>query len=158
MKTWALTVPAACLLFVLAIHAEPFVQGASAPPGAPDSWDRIKATIESYLGRPYVWGATGLKSFDCSGFVWRVLNDNGILMKRTTARKLYFSLPKPGEGATWSSGNIVFFDDLRHCGIVNDRQSFYHAGVTLGTTLSRFHPFWQVRIVGIRCPPQPEIR
>jgi len=118
----------------------------------------MKATIEGYLGRPYVWGATGLKSFDCSGFVWRVLNDNGILIKRTTARKLYFSLPDPATGTTWQPGNIVFFDDLKHCGIVNERESFYHSQTSIGTNLSRFSPYWRSKIVGVRCIPLPDIR
>ena len=48
--------------------------------------ESIKSTIENHLGRPYVWGSSGLKSFDCSGFVWRVMYENGILLKRTTAR------------------------------------------------------------------------
>src|SRR6266536_2613625 len=81
-------------------------------------WDGIKTAIQSHLGRPYVWGSDGLKSFDCSGFVWRVMYDNGILIKRTTARKLYMSLPAAPAAEQWRPGNIVFFDDLRHCGIV----------------------------------------
>jgi len=85
----------------------------------PDSfWNGMKAVVEHHLGRPYVWGAAGLKSFDCSGFVWRVLFDNGVLIKRTTARKLYVSLPVVPAERKWEHGNIVFFDDLRHCGIV----------------------------------------
>ena len=50
-------------------------------------WDGVKTAIQNHLGRPYVWGASGIKSFDCSGFVWRVMYENGILIKRTTARK-----------------------------------------------------------------------
>jgi peptidoglycan endopeptidase LytE len=113
----------------------------------------LKSNIDRYLGKPYVWGSSGLKSFDCSGFVWRVLNDSGIYLKRTTARKLYLALPKPSANSAWNFGNIVFFDDLKHCGIVCNRDTFYHAQSSIGTNLSRFNPYWQKKIVDVRQLP-----
>jgi len=68
------------------------VQTLSAATDEPGFWQRVRSSIEKNLGRPYVWGAAGLKSFDCSGFIWRVMYDNGILLKRTTARKFYMTL------------------------------------------------------------------
>jgi cell wall-associated NlpC family hydrolase len=118
--------------------------------GAPPFWDQFRTVIQRHLGRPYVWGACGRKSFDCSGFVWRVMYDNGILIKRTTARKLYMVLPATTEQDAWQFGNIVFFDDLKHCGIVNARDSFYHAQSSRGTNLSRFDPFWRHKVHGVR--------
>jgi cell wall-associated NlpC family hydrolase len=115
--------------------------------------NNLKLVIDRHLGKPYVWGASGLKGFDCSGFVWRVLNDNGIYMKRTTARKLYMSLPKTSADKRWNFGNIVFFDNLKHCGIVCSRDTFYHAESTIGTNLSRFRPYWQKKIVDVRQVP-----
>src|SRR4051812_28981999 len=85
---------------------------------------QMKTVIENHLGRPYVWGNSGLKSFDCSGFVWRVLFENGIITKRTTARKYYMMLPKVDPSAQSQFGNLVFFDDLKHVGIVNDSKTF----------------------------------
>jgi len=115
-----------------------------------DFSDKLRTIIERHLGRPYVWGGSGLKSFDCSGFVWRVMYDNGILMKRTTARKLYFCLAPVPEGKKWTFGNIVFFDDLKHCGIVAGPDSFYQSETSIGTNLSRFDPFWRPKICGVR--------
>jgi len=123
---------------------------AAAPPAEPGFWDRFRSALEDNLGRPYVWGATGLKSYDCSGFVWRVMYDSGILMKRTTARKLYLSLPAVSKPEQWSFGNIVFFDNLAHCGIVNSRSDFYHAESSKGTNLSRFDPYWRPKVCGVR--------
>lgn len=104
-------------------------------------WNVIHGTVEKYLGRPYVWGAAGLKSFDCSGFIWRIMADNGIIVKRTTARKLYMSLPRVPKESSYDSGSLVFFDNLKHVGIVKDRETFYHAQVSRGTNLSSFHPY-----------------
>jgi len=124
---------------------------AAAPAGP--LWPQLKAAIERYLGRPYSWGSTGLKSFDCSGFVWRVMYDNGILLKRTTARKLYVCLPPVKEVDRWKPGNIVFFDLLRHVGIVNGPASFYHAESNAGTRLSKFEPYWRRKVCGVRQMP-----
>lgn len=118
-------------------------------------WDRLEAAIRQHLGRPYVWGACGLKSYDCSGFVWRVMLDNGILIKRTTARKLYMSLPQASRNDRFQPGNLVFFDNLKHCGIVSSRQDFYHAQLHKGTNLSEFDPFWRPQICGFRKMPRP---
>jgi cell wall-associated NlpC family hydrolase len=118
-------------------------------------WDRVRTTIERHLHRPYVWGSSGIKSFDCSGFVWRVLNDCGVLIKRTTARKFYLSLPAVEQDREYRSGNVVFFDDLKHCGIVSNEQTFYHAGSSSGTTLDRFDPYWRQKVSGFRAIPVP---
>jgi cell wall-associated NlpC family hydrolase len=113
----------------------------------------LKNVINRHLGKPYVWGASGIKSFDCSGFVWRVLNDNGLYLKRTTARKLFMALPHTSADKTWNFGNIVFFENLKHCGIVCNRDTFYHAESSIGTNLSRFKPYWQRKIAGVRQLP-----
>ncbi|MEW6586590.1 MAG: NlpC/P60 family protein [Nitrospirota bacterium] len=119
-------------------------------------WGSLQKTVEKYLGKPYVWGAVGLKSFDCSGFVWRVMAENGILIKRTTARKLYMSLPRVAKDGRYNSGALVFFDNLKHVGIVKDRESFYHAQVSRGTNLSEFSPYWRRKVCGFRRLPIPQ--
>jgi len=116
----------------------------------PSFWDRFRLKIETYLGRPYTWGASGVKSFDCSGFVWRVSQESGLYFKRTTARKLFFSTSPPAKDQRWRFGNLVFFDDLGHVGIVNDSRTFYHAHRTGGTTLSEFGSYWTPKITGVR--------
>lgn len=121
-----------------------------------DFYAKVKATIEGYLGRPYVWGSSGLKSFDCSGFIWRVMVDNGILLKRTTARKFYMTLPKVDENQKWQFGTLVFFDDLKHVGIVDSPRTFYHSQVSKGTNLSEFNSFWRPKIYGFRVIPVKE--
>ena len=110
----------------------------------------VKATIEKYLGRPYVWGSSGLKSFDCSGFIWRVMYANGMLLKRTTARKFYMILPPVAKDEQWSFGTFVFFDDLKHVGIIDTPTAFYHAQVSIGTNRSEMNSFWRRQIYGFR--------
>jgi cell wall-associated NlpC family hydrolase len=120
------------------------------------SMDGVKSTIQKYLGRPYVWGSSGLKTFDCSGFIWRVMTDNGILLKRTTARKFYMMLPAVRDDEKWQFGTLVFFDDLKHVGIVDTPDTFYHAQVSRGTNRSEMNPFWRHQIYGFRRMPTPQ--
>ena len=149
-------VPVLLLLAALSLAAKP--AGRLPMPHRPalvdaGFWERARSIVESRLGLPYVWGAAGLKSFDCSGFVWRILWDNGYFIKRTTARKLYVALAPARQGSEWDFGNIVFFDDLKHCGIVNDLRTFYHAQTSVGTNLSRFDPYWRAKICSVRALP-----
>lgn len=126
------------------------------PPPTTTPWEPLRPVIMRHLGRPYVWGSSGLKSFDCSGFLWRVMLDSGIFVKRTTARRFFLCLPKTDEKEQWQFGRVVFFSDLEHVGIVNDRDTFYHSQCSKGTNLSQFDPFWRPKIYGFRAlPPLP---
>lgn len=141
------------LLGVLLFTSEGIAQSPGDPDQSNSMWGKVQSTIEKYLHRPYVWGAVGLKSFDCSGFVWRVMNENGITIKRTTARKFFVSLPKAQDNSYYEAGLLVFFNNMKHIGIVRDHGSFYHAQVSLGTNLSWFDPYWRCKICGFRRIP-----
>ena len=158
----AMTIAPLSLVIALVVAAGPArsaplpTGGPPVPLGAapmPGPRLRVQAVIERHLGRPYVWGSSGLKSFDCSGFVWRVMYENGILIKRTTARKYFLTLPKVSDDERWAFGNIVFFSNLKHCGIVQTPETFYHAAVSAGTHVSRFDPLWRLRVSGVRAMP-----
>jgi cell wall-associated NlpC family hydrolase len=45
---------------------------------APTLAERVIADAMRHLGDPYVWGASGPSTFDCSGLVYRVFADNGL--------------------------------------------------------------------------------
>ena len=156
MKKLAFLILLCALIHFLAKPAVSETTGMDAPEFKA-FWDRLRTTIELHLHRPYVWGSSGLKSFDCSGFVWRVLNDSGVLIKRTTARKFYLSLPAVEQDREYRPGNVVFFDDLKHCGIVSNKQKFYHARSSTGTTLDSFDTYWRQKVIGFRAIPVPDI-
>lgn len=46
--------------------------------------DRIVNTASTFKGTPYVWGATGPDSFDCSGYTQYVFKKMGISLPRTS--------------------------------------------------------------------------
>lgn len=122
----------------------------------PQILESMKSTIEKHLGRPYVWGASGMKSFDCSGFIWRVMYENGILLKRTTARKFYMILPPTPKDQESDFGTLVFFNDLKHVGIMDSQNAFYHAQSSIGTNRSTMNSYWRRKIYGFRQLPFPQ--
>ena len=75
----------------------------------------MKINIEKakkYLGTPYVWGGESMSDggFDCSGFVYNVLNDSGISVCRNTAQGFYtnFKIYEVDKTSIYS-GDLLFF-------------------------------------------------
>jgi len=124
--------------------------GGAKSPGSGTEPGALCRAADRHTGRPYVWGASGLKSFDCSGYVWRTLMDNGLLIKRTTARKMYLSLAAVPDSERYEADTFVFFDNLKHIGIVQSDSTFYHAQSSKGTNLSKFDPYWRNKVYGFR--------
>ena len=67
------------------------------------------------LGKPYVFGASGPDSFDCSGFVCYCLNHSGVAnVGRLTAQGLY-NICTPISPANAQPGDLVFFTGTYSC-------------------------------------------
>ncbi len=83
------------------------------------------------LGKRYVWGSVGPRTFDCSGFTSYVYKKVGINIPRTSRQQAkYGKLVKRSE---LKPGDLIFFDtDLRrrgidHVGIYIGNNKFIHA-------------------------------
>ena len=120
----------------------------------------IMRGITSRLGIPYLYGSSGPKRYDCSGFVWSVFRDAGIEFERSSARTLWnASIPVEGD-EKYKFGTLVFMNGLGHMGIVADENGFYHASSSKGITYSPFKGYWEKRITGFRrlpIYPQPTV-
>lgn len=78
-----------------------------------------------HLGKPYVWGAEGPSSFDCSGLVCYVYAQIGVHLPRVT-----FSQVHCGRAVSPSAllpGDLVFFRHNNHVGIYTGGGWFIHA-------------------------------
>ena len=115
----------------------------------------LMSAIERRLGAPYVYGSSGPNVFDCSGFVWSVFQSAGVGFERVSARDLWNQFTPPGEGEQYKFGTLVFFNNLKHVGIVADANGFYHASSSHGVQYSTFNDYWTSRIVGYRRVPLP---
>ena len=120
---------------------------------APQFQQLITAAIDDRLGARYVWGATGPSAFDCSGFVWSTFHSVGIDFERGSARTLWSRFTAPAPEEQFKFGNLVFFSNLAHVGIVADEKGFYHASRHHGVVYSPFNEYWLSRIDGFRKVP-----
>jgi len=97
-----------------------------------DLLNSIEWKAKSFLGTPYVWGATGPSTFDCSGFTQWVYRDLGINIPRVSRDQA-----KVGEYVRYEDlqrGDMVFFDTKKHrsgkvthVGIYLGNHNFIHA-------------------------------
>ncbi len=134
-----------------------------ARPRPPKSEREIEAEIEvllydaimDRLGAPYRSNGTDDRGYDCSGFVWRVFQETGFDFTRSSARKLWASLPEASEDEQTQFGTLVFFKGLNHVGIVRDAYSFYHASTSQGVVRSFYSGYWGDKVIGFRRVPLP---
>ncbi|KAB7671806.1 LysM peptidoglycan-binding domain-containing protein [Bacillus sp. B1-b2] len=89
----------------------------------------IVSVSKKLVGIPYVWGGSSTSGFDCSGFLYYVLNNSGKSIGRYSAqgyydRSYYVDVP--------SVGDIVYFkntykEGISHLGIYIGNNEFIHA-------------------------------
>jgi len=94
--------------------------------------DEIEWNAKELLGKKYVWGATGPKTYDCSGFTQKIYDDLGIKLPRVSRDQA-----KQGKLLKFQElqkGDLVFFHTNRrrpnrvtHVGIYLGNNNFIHA-------------------------------
>ena len=113
--------------------------------------------MQSHVGASYHFNRTGPDEFDCSGFVWRAFQDVGLNFQRGPARSYWATMPAPAENEQFKFGNLVFFSNLSHVGIVVDDKGFYHSARHGGVMYSPFNEYWLSRIDGFRRVPSEPV-
>jgi peptidoglycan DL-endopeptidase CwlO len=83
----------------------------------PTSSQGEKAVAFAYaqLGKPYVWGATGPNSFDCSGLAQAAWSSAGVAIPRTTYEQ-WAALPHISTSAL-EPGDLLYFDGVGHVAV-----------------------------------------
>ncbi|MBN1620588.1 LysM peptidoglycan-binding domain-containing protein [candidate division WOR-3 bacterium] len=95
---------------------------------ATEKTELIKSILNSaisYLGSPYVYGATGNGGFDCSGLVFRVFAENGLDLPRTVTDMEKIGIEVPKESL--APGDLLIFNDPKHVGIYLGSGRFIHS-------------------------------
>lgn len=92
---------------------------------SPADYGGIVSLALSKQGKPYVWGASGPNSFDCSGFVYWVFKQFGTYLPRAVRGqyKSGISISK----SDLQQGDLVFFKNFTHVGIYIGNGNFVHA-------------------------------
>jgi peptidoglycan DL-endopeptidase CwlO len=78
------------------------------------------AAAKGKVGMPYVWGATGPTSFDCSGLVYWAFNQAGV------------SVPRTSQGQAGAGPRINSMSELRPGDLVILREDLGHVGFYAG--------------------------
>ncbi len=81
----------------------------AAPPGP--VFDALKAAL-AQVGKPYVWGAVGPDTFDCSGLMKWSWAQAGVAIPRTAADQQAWAIPVPI--SQLQPGDLVFFGSPAH--------------------------------------------
>ena len=102
------------------------------------SLKNIQSVTDQYLGKPYNYGSAGPNSFDCSGFVYHILNtyykdylkEKKINLPRTSRDQA--NIGTPITRSQLQVGDLVFFNNgsnsrINHVGIYIGNSNFVHA-------------------------------
>jgi len=93
---------------------------------------KIEGDAKKLLGKKYVWGATGPRTYDCSGFTQKIYRDAGVNIPRVSRDQA-----RVGQYVSYNhlrKGDLVFFDThkkktgkVTHVGIYLGQGNFIHA-------------------------------
>jgi hypothetical protein len=109
----------------------------------------------SLIGRPYVWGAEGPTSFDCSGLTQFVYQKFGVELPRRAISQSRFGEPA---GRRLQRGDLVFFstdsrqDEVTHVGVYEGGGMMIEASKRYGRVRrdSLSDPYWVERFMFAR--------
>ncbi|GBG04127.1 C40 family peptidase [Lactobacillus rodentium] len=124
-------------------------QAASASTANTSSVQAVINVAKAQIGKPYVWGASGPNSFDCSGLTSYAFSKGaGKNIGRTTYVQL--NAGKRVSVSQLQPGDLVFWGNY-HVGIYLGNNQYIHApqpgqSVKIATISSYFYPSYGVRV------------
>ncbi|SFE68658.1 cell wall-binding repeat-containing protein [Peptostreptococcus sp. D1] len=106
------------------------INGGGSTPNISEARNKIVQLAKAQLGKPYVWGAVGPNSFDCSGFTQYVYrNAAKYNLSRTTKTQIVEG--KVVSESNAKPGDLVFFGNpVHHVGIYIGNGKMIHAAGT----------------------------
>ncbi|MER5553144.1 NlpC/P60 family protein [Streptomyces sp. NPDC002793] len=100
--------------------------GSGSDSGYATKAEKVLAFAAAQIGKPYVWGATGPSSYDCSGLTQAAWKEAGVDLPRTTWDQV--EVGTRVATADLRPGDLVFFyDDISHVGIYKGDGMMIHA-------------------------------
>ena len=121
------------------------------------SASKVISLAKTLLGKPYVWGAQGPSSFDCSGFTYYVFKNS----VNVTLPRVSKDQSKYGTSVSKSNlkvGDLIFFDtngsndgNVSHVGIYMGNNEFIHASSSKGkVVISQMSSYYNGAFVNAR--------
>ncbi|MFI8997149.1 NlpC/P60 family protein [Streptomyces sp. NPDC053542] len=88
--------------------------------------EKAIAFARAQLGKPYVWGATGPTSYDCSGLTQAAWKAAGVSLPRTTWDQVKVGT-RVATGDLQPGDLVFFYDDISHVGMYIGDGKMIHA-------------------------------
>ncbi|GAA2412653.1 C40 family peptidase [Streptomyces glaucosporus] len=82
---------------------------------------------QSKIGSPYVWGATGPNSFDCSGLTSWAYAQAGVSLPRTSQAQANAGTRIYSQSQLAPGDLVIFYNDLHHVGLYAGNGQVLHA-------------------------------
>jgi cell wall-associated NlpC family hydrolase len=79
---------------------------------APDPVVTVLAFVRAQLGKPYIWGGTGPRGFDCSGLVLKAFAAVGVHLPRGSIKQS--SIGTRVSRSQLQPGDLVFSNRVHH--------------------------------------------
>ncbi|MEU6851427.1 NlpC/P60 family protein [Actinacidiphila alni] len=98
----------------------------STPGTSSSKADQAIAFARKQLGKPYVWGATGPTSYDCSGLTQAAWKAAGVDLPRTTWDQVNVGT-RVSESNLQPGDLIFFYSDISHVGLYIGNGEMIHA-------------------------------
>ncbi|MGV9318296.1 NlpC/P60 family protein [Streptomyces sp. NPDC003660] len=111
---------------VLKKEADAAIGSASGTATATSAGARAVAFATAQLGKPYVWGAEGPDSFDCSGLTSQAWADAGTPIPRTSQEQ-WKQLPHVDVTEMRPGDLVIYFADATHVGMYLGDGKIIHA-------------------------------
>ncbi len=100
--------------------------GKKFPPPTRAARSEVVSIAKRYLGAPYVWGAAGPNSFDCSGFTMFVYRQVGVSLPHSSRAQI--GCGQRVSRSDLAPGDLVFFGSpIHHVGIYVGGGMYIHA-------------------------------
>ena len=121
------------------------------------SVSKVISIAKTLLGKPYVWGAQGPSSFDCSGYTYYVFkNATNISLPRVSKDQSKYGTYV--SKSNLKAGDLIFFDtsgsnngNVSHVGIYLGNNEFIHASSSKGkVVISQMSSYYNGAFVNAR--------
>lgn len=96
----------------------------------------LYALAKEQLGKPYIYGSTGMRGFDCSGLMYYLYSQHGTQLHRRASEQLQDGIVVSRDGM--QVGDLVFFHEswdscpASHVGIYVGNNQIIHASTSNG--------------------------
>lgn len=113
------------------------------PQPASSARTKAAAFAKAQVGKPYVWGATGPRAYDCSGLAYASMRAGGLNVNRLTASGYGHNAPRHVSRAQLQPGDLIVANNGTHIAVYVGNGEMVHAvNPSMGVRRERLDGSW----------------